>query len=595
MRPALDIDKLIADVGKMVPGKPLDKYIKKAVFPNFKNLEPNTTIEFDYAITALVGANGSGKTSILHALYGMPLRKSTSRFWFSTAIDPIEDGGEFGVPSYFYLHWVSGLKRFVETRKVRGKKRYGYWEPARVLESDGMQPMPPLSAKDALFRSKDRWNPTEREVVYLNFKCEFSAFDRFFYFPTRGETQEERQQRFVMGAQRLDRVFKKHLKNYAPGGRAAVFENRDLKAEELKWVGYILGREYTAARYIQHRLYGGVEAPSVIFRRSTSTYSEAFAGSGELAMVRAVNEILKAPKHALVLLDEPETSLHPGAQERFLGFLLEMVRTKHIQVVMSTHSPTIVACLPPQAIRILEEAPSGRNRVVVATHPQVAFNRLGHTPPQKITIAIEDTLLEALVKFAMHRLDVGEREVIQLYIPPGGSSGILMHEIPSWIKEGRDIYVILDGDQKPKDEFPDPTNMSPAAINTLFSELTKYWRVNPMHTPASDPKTVSQYLTWVRNRVRFLTAECPEMVLLEALIGSDQAHLRAKNNLEAKTALIEEFKLGNHATDAKALANSVSFILQNDSNNKYIQGLLANLREFLKDHAEFKKSRSPHV
>ncbi len=250
----------------------------------------------------------------MHALYGMPLRKSTSRFWFSTAIDPIEDGGEFGVPSYFYLHWVSGLKRFVETRKVRGKKRYGYWEPARALESDGMQPMPPLSDKEQPFRSKDRWNPTEREVIYLNFKCEFSAFDRFFYFPARGETQDNRQQRFLVGAQRLGRVVKKRLQSYAPGGKPAVFENRDLTELERAWIGYILGREYTAARYIQHRLYGGVEAPSVIFNRSKLTYSEAFAGSGELAVVRAIDRILRAPKYALILLDEPETSLHPGAQ-----------------------------------------------------------------------------------------------------------------------------------------------------------------------------------------------------------------------------------------------------------------------------------------
>ncbi len=40
MLPPLDIDKLIEEVGRMEPGKPLDKYIKKAVFPNFKNLEP---------------------------------------------------------------------------------------------------------------------------------------------------------------------------------------------------------------------------------------------------------------------------------------------------------------------------------------------------------------------------------------------------------------------------------------------------------------------------------------------------------------------------------------------------------------------------
>ncbi len=258
---------------------------------------------------------------------------------------------------------------------------------------------------------------------------------------------------------------------------------------------------------------------------------------------------------------------------------------------MSTHSPTIVALLPPEAIRVLEEAPSGKNRVIVATHPQVAFNRLGHTSSQKIIIAVEDALLGALVKFAMHQLDIGEREAIKLYIPPGGSSGILMYEIPSWIKEGRDIYVFLDGDLKPKNELPNPTNMSQTAIISFYSDLIKQWKVTPNHISMSDASAIAQYLTWVRSRVRFLDAVGPEMVLLEAMIGTEQAHLRAKNNQQAKKALIEEFKCNNHDTDANGLVSSVSFILRND--NQYVQELLVNLREFLKGNAEFKKCQSP--
>lgn len=40
----------------------------------------------------LVGKNGTGKSSVLQAIYGCPQNKSTGDYWFSTDVDPIEDG-----------------------------------------------------------------------------------------------------------------------------------------------------------------------------------------------------------------------------------------------------------------------------------------------------------------------------------------------------------------------------------------------------------------------------------------------------------------------------------------------------------------------
>lgn len=583
----LDIPALLKIVGKFQPGAPLDKFIGEAIFPSFKNLEPGTRIVFDFPLTALVGANGSGKSSILHALWGMPLGFSTARFWFSTAVDPISDGGANGVPRYIYKHWVKELNGYVETKKVRGARRLDYWEPARALKSDGMNAMPALVAKDKPFRSGSRWNPAVRDVRYINFKCEFSAFDRFFYFPDRSQTHKDRLSTILKGAIRLANVIDGDRQTYSTGGHPAVFENRELDAEELAWVSYILGREYQSARYVLHRLYGKVEAPTVVFQRPNLTYSEAFAGSGELAVVRAVIELCATPGLSLVLLDEPETSLHPGAQERLLGFLLEMIRTKHLQIVISTHSPTLVNLLPKNAIKVLEENSLGQARVVDVSHPQVAFNRLGHVAHGKMTVAVEDELLRALVEMAMRMLDPGERQAIELYVPPAGADNILTAVIPTWLNDGRDAYVIIDGDQNPNAPLPDPDSMAPAEKKKLGTLIYKLFKVRPLHVSDDHEEPASSYVKWVSRRVRYLNAVCPEQVLLEAFVGEAAAMPSLNNNQLAKLALVSALASHGHATTADALKNATTFIIKNGgAQNKHILHLKGILLEFLADHGK---------
>lgn len=182
---------------KIFPG-----YITHIRFPRFKNIADGDRIDFTFPVTALVGANGSGKTSVLNALYGAPAGKSTGQFWFSTKVDPIEEGE--GSPSRFiYGHRNAAFNNIVETRKARVRKtRNGrldpnYWEPTKESTGDGMIE-PVLNAqKKYSGRSKDRWNPVTRQVLYINFRknsarstsISTSAKSRF---PTRLYQRERR-------------------------------------------------------------------------------------------------------------------------------------------------------------------------------------------------------------------------------------------------------------------------------------------------------------------------------------------------------------------------------------------------------------------
>jgi len=131
------------------PGKPLKNYIAYAVFPKFKHIEAGTKVDFPFPLTALVGPNGSGKSSLLHALYGMPARSSTIRFWFATALDPIA-GPKRDPQRYFYGHWNESFNDIVETRKARLGSKPDYWEGSNT--SSGYASMLPTCRASDLKR-----------------------------------------------------------------------------------------------------------------------------------------------------------------------------------------------------------------------------------------------------------------------------------------------------------------------------------------------------------------------------------------------------------------------------------------------------------
>ncbi|MDA8351185.1 MAG: ATP-binding protein [Pseudomonadota bacterium] len=535
-----EIFALVNTLRKFKPGKPLKHYITHAVFPKFKNIEPGTRVDFEFPLTALVGANGIGKSSLLHALWGMPYGHSTSKFWFSTDLDPIEDNKK-DPQRYYYGYWHDGFSGVVETRKARIGKKRDYWEPYRWSGRDGMMPMP---EGDFDGKTKDRWNPVKRKVVYINFRALFGSFDRYFYFD---DDLGGRNRRDVMvrAARRLKIVKDDVKQSYTLGRRERIFENRMLTPDELTAASEILGRSYDSAHLIRHSLYPGNRGKdlSVIFKRG-SEYSEAFAGSGEIAAVSTVVDVLAAGEYSLILLDEPETSLHPGAQRALLKFLLEQIKLKKHQVVISTHSSEFLTGLPHGAIKVFEDNGKLQSRILPRSSPAAALNRLGKPPQNKRRVLVEDSLAEQLVIHASKGLDAGDRETLEIKVAPGGAEAILKYLGPAAMVSGDEVFILLDGDKKSVGEFTDPDQIAPADYAGLDDLVKRELGVEPLyHIPGGSDETSHKeaktkahlnYLRWLRRHLDFLPRKLPEHIILEAL-DPGQGHAEATTH-DAKAA-----------------------------------------------------------
>lgn len=508
--------ELINAIQKSFENGDFDKFVSKIVFPKFKSFAPNSEIKFRFPVSIIVGPNGGGKSSVLHAAWGMQNDFSTSRFWFSTPVDPIDCLSEIDDRNrYWYEHYIKEAKTTAQCRKMIGNKRHGYWEPTRPAIKDGMVKMPlkTLALEPYMSGSGDRWNQVDRNPHYINSKAESSAFDRFFYY-SQITKLEEKQDYFVKYAGLLKNAIDTNQSNFSYYGVRRVFSIELISKKQLDEINQILEKKYTSAKYIIHSLFEKNHSSSVIFETKDRTYSECFAGSGELSVVNCVRSLEQLKKYDLLLLDEPETSLHPGALSRLLQYILRIVDEKKIQVIVSTHSLTLVELLPTNALIVLDQSSEG---VVARSEPTKAgaFHRLGHLDRAKINILTEDGLLKCLVEKSVELLPLELRKLIIVSAAEVGASEMLSNQVRAFITSKAKVLMVFDGDQKAVgDEFQiDPNSLSKDDRDAIVARL-KMLNVSVL---GSNDSKLSDWMAWCKERVMFIEQVCPEQVLLELI------------------------------------------------------------------------------
>lgn len=128
---------------------------------------------------------------------------------------------------------------------------------------------------------------------------------------------------------------------------AAEVSTDDLKPAYRERLSHILGKEYTHARFATsdvdaNKLVG-------VLTRDVGEISQFHQGAGEDTTLDLMRSLQNIPDYSLLIIDEVEASLHPKAQRRLVRFLLWLCRHKRIQIILSTHSPYILEELPEEA------------------------------------------------------------------------------------------------------------------------------------------------------------------------------------------------------------------------------------------------------
>lgn len=507
-----------------------EPFIQHIRFPKYKNFVTNTKIDFIFPITVLVGENGCNKSSVIRALYGAPAQKSLGDYWFESKIDTIKE--EEKAPSCFiYGYKYPPENRTVEVLKTRVHKENNpdYWEPSRPIVQYGMEKIDSkkkLTEEEKQYRSQTRWNPINKSVVYLDFRHEaLSAYDKFFYctaLDVVSGAYKSKQDFIRRYSKNLRKTIDEDLKNYNIYRTKKVIENKLLDRKAVNFISNILGKKYSSIRILTHTFYTSEPAKTILLTSESGTdYSEAFAGSGEFSIVCLVDAILGASSNSLILLDEPEVSIHPRAQQKLMEFLCEQVLSKKFQLIIATHSPYLTQNLPKGAAKLFFLDKNGQINVKNNVYPSEVFVEIGASKSQ-LTVLVEDICAKIVLEACLK--SKGKHKLFKVRSAERfGAEGILTHDaVTDFIEEANDVVYCLDGDKKK--EFPPISDDLKELQNSIKTIASGAKLTQPNASEELKIKKYAGFLKYLKTKLYYFPDEYgPEEIIWAVLSTEDKS------------------------------------------------------------------------
>lgn len=250
--------------------------IESVHFDQLKCLK-DATIEFDKPLTAIMGVNGCGKTTVLHAL--------------ACVFKPYDKGEDYHF-SYFFTpntdaSWCNSKLSICYTVESKGKE-------VEILSKE--------------YTKSDRWSPKydrrpARDVFYIGIDTCLPEIEI-----TSTTTRINYQTEELHG--KMDDDIRAHA-------------------------AYILNKNYEVLTanitYANKKSMIGVTASGI-------RYSSLSMGTGEQRVFKILRTVLSAPAYSMILIDEIDLLLHVTALKRLIEVLAAIAESHHLQIIFTTHS-----------------------------------------------------------------------------------------------------------------------------------------------------------------------------------------------------------------------------------------------------------------
>lgn len=294
----IDYKEVILDKNALIKKKGKKTEQKKVVFPKQKIVNihinelkglKNVDIPIDRSLTAIMGVNGSGKSTILHALacvYSPYEKGDDYKFSFFFTPNPDSDWKNSSLELSYYDE--------NEQRKI-----------TRVYKKDS-----------------DRWSPRYakrpmRDTYFVGIET---------CIP---EIEKEKQTSFI---------------DYSTDSL-----DDSTASQIIESAAYILNKDYqslTMHRTKKKELLG-------VHTATDLTYSSLSMGAGEQRVLKILRLVYSVSSYSLILIDEIDLLLHVTALRKLIEVLFGVAEKKSLQIIFTTHSLEVLSLCKYVDIRYL--------------------------------------------------------------------------------------------------------------------------------------------------------------------------------------------------------------------------------------------------
>lgn len=347
------------------------------------------TITFDSPITAITGLNGAGKSSVAQISLCGYRKPSTATNY-----------NRYYVRDFF---------------------------PVSVVD-----PSPISEDARVVYRYETDQHLQPQDLTVSRANTEWSGYKR----------QPERKAYYVGFTVYIPKVERRDLSIYRANG-ITLGGKREIPTAVQKSFAAIVGSAYDDVSFqdVKHKLQS---AEVGIVSRFGNNYSENNMGFGEGRVLYTVDMLESSPEQSLFVLEEPETSLHENAQHAFSKYLLEVCNRRGHQIILTTHSPTIIQALPKESSKLLV-----RDRDGVTCYSGLSSSRvraaLSGGRQAALDVVVEDEFAKCVLQEAIRKSD---RTLLQsIAIHPIGSADDVRDGVEILRKMGKKCVGVRDGDK----------------------------------------------------------------------------------------------------------------------------------------------------
>lgn len=137
-----------------------------------------------------------------------------------------------------------------------------------------------------------------------------------------------------------------------------------------------------------------------------SSYTSHYMGAGEYKVLKLLQEVLRAQNGGLIIIEELEVSIHDAALRRLLLWLVQQAEVKNLQIIISTHWPHIIEFAEDISIRTL--LTTGNEVACINGYKPTALHRMtgNEADLRLITVWVEDTLAAKIVQQVGAHLEI---------------------------------------------------------------------------------------------------------------------------------------------------------------------------------------------